>query len=195
MKRRLCVMVALTITASIAGSCSKESRPISAIHAQDLPAGVMEIPLSDIKWIPAANGLDHANLLGDPDKPGPYLQLVRWPAHKRLTAHKHPDARYGVVISGVHWATGTSSTRGSCESIPQAHFSVSPPWSHTSARPKTREPFCISMEWDQADRRHWSKADPHGHTAQEELAVHGARRLRSAAFAPGVPVLPPEVEI
>lgn len=98
---RLCLIVALPIT--VAWSCSKESRPIRTIHAQDLPAGVMEIPLSDIKWIPAANGLEHANLLGDPDKAGPYLQLVRWPAHKQLPAHKHPDARYGVVISGVHY--------------------------------------------------------------------------------------------
>jgi hypothetical protein len=42
--------------------------------AQGVPAGVKTIPLSEVKWVAQPNGLSRAALLGDPDKPGPYLQ-------------------------------------------------------------------------------------------------------------------------
>src|SRR5262245_36602258 len=72
--------------------------------AQDLPAGVRIIPPEPIRWsLNPTNGLESAPLLGDSTKPGPYLQLVKWPPNKRLPAHKHPDDRYGMVISGVHY--------------------------------------------------------------------------------------------
>ena len=71
---------------------------------QDLPAGVRIIPPEGMRWIlNPTNGLESASLLGDSTKPGPYLQLVKWPPNKRLPAHKHPDDRYGMVISGVHY--------------------------------------------------------------------------------------------
>jgi len=72
--------------------------------AQDLPAGVRIITPGGVRWIlNPTNGLESASLLGDSTKPGPYLQLVKWPTNKRLPAHKHPDDRYGMVISGVHY--------------------------------------------------------------------------------------------
>ena len=45
----------------------------------------------------------NAKLLGDSDKPGPYLNLVKWPPNTKALAHKHPDARYGMLISRVHY--------------------------------------------------------------------------------------------
>jgi hypothetical protein len=102
MVKRLCVVAAMAILPAMA-SWSEETRAGAPGQAEALPPGVVEIPLSDIKWIRAANGLDHANLVGDPDKPGPYLQLVRWPPNKRLPAHNHPDERHGMVILGVHY--------------------------------------------------------------------------------------------
>jgi len=71
--------------------------------AQGVPAGVKTIPLSEVKWVAQPNDLSRTALLGDPDKPGPYLQLVKWPPNTRLPAHKHPDARYGMVVSGTHY--------------------------------------------------------------------------------------------
>ena len=71
--------------------------------AQGIPAGVTTIPLSEVKWVAQPNGLSTAALLGDPNKPGPYLQLVKWPPNTKLLAHRHPDARYGMVVSGTHY--------------------------------------------------------------------------------------------
>src|ERR1700686_486758 len=71
--------------------------------AQELPKGVVDIPLSKVKWVSGSNGLETAQLLGDSTQAGPYLNLVKWPPNTRLTAHKHPDDRYGMVISGVHY--------------------------------------------------------------------------------------------
>jgi hypothetical protein len=71
--------------------------------AQGIPAGPETIPLSEVKWVAQPNGLSSAMLLGDLNKPGPYLQLVKWPPNMKLPAHKHPDTRYGMVISGTHY--------------------------------------------------------------------------------------------
>src|SRR5262249_32296177 len=73
------------------------------VVAQGNPAGMATIPLSEVKWVAQPNGLLTAALLGDPNKPGPYLQLVKWPPNTKLLAHKHPDARYGMVITGTHY--------------------------------------------------------------------------------------------
>jgi len=71
--------------------------------AQELPKGVADIPLSKMKWVLGSNGLESAKLLGDSTQAGPYLNVVKWPPNKRLPAHKHPDDRYGMVVSGVHY--------------------------------------------------------------------------------------------
>ena len=61
------------------------------------------IPLSQMPWVLNANGLESVTLLGDSSKPGPYLQLVKWPPNKKLLAHRHPNGRYSMVISGLHY--------------------------------------------------------------------------------------------
>jgi uncharacterized RmlC-like cupin family protein len=71
--------------------------------AQDLPKGVTLLLPSDIKWKPTPSGRENANMLGDSTKPGPYLNLVKWPPNSKALAHKHPDDRYGIVISGTHY--------------------------------------------------------------------------------------------
>ena len=72
-------------------------------HAQDLPDGVSITPPSAIKWQPSASGREVAYILGRPDQAGPYLYLVKWPPNSKEPAHMHPDARYGMVISGTHY--------------------------------------------------------------------------------------------
>ena len=71
--------------------------------ADDLPKGVTLITPSEMKWEPSGSGRESAYLYGHPDKPGPYLCLIKWPPHNKALAHKHPDDRYGLVISGVHY--------------------------------------------------------------------------------------------
>jgi quercetin dioxygenase-like cupin family protein len=48
-------------------------------------------------------------LWGDPDKPGPYALLVRWPPHHMSRPHFHPHDRHIVVLSGTWWV-GTGKT-------------------------------------------------------------------------------------
>jgi len=71
--------------------------------ADDLPQGVTLITPSEMKWEPSASGRESAYLYGHPDKPGPYLCLIKWPPHNKALAHKHPDNRYGLVVSGIHY--------------------------------------------------------------------------------------------
>jgi hypothetical protein len=75
----------------------------SAARADDLPEGVSVTPPDAIKWQRSASGRDIAYILGRPDRPGPYLYLVKWPPYSKERAHMHPDARYGVVLSGKHY--------------------------------------------------------------------------------------------
>jgi hypothetical protein len=74
-----------------------------AAVADDLPKGVSLIAPSEIKWERSASGRENAYLLGHPSKPGPYLYLVKWPPNSKALAHMHPDNRYGMVVSGVHY--------------------------------------------------------------------------------------------
>jgi hypothetical protein len=75
----------------------------AARGAEDLPPGVSLIAPSEMKWVRSASGRENSYLLGHHSKPGPYLYLVKWPPNSKALAHKHPDHRYGMVVSGVHY--------------------------------------------------------------------------------------------
>jgi quercetin dioxygenase-like cupin family protein len=98
-------MLALILAVSTVtqGQTSKAGQPAGA--SNELPPGVKVLAPEQIKWVksPGPSGRETANLLGDPKQPGPYLYLVKWPPNGKELAHKHPDDRYGVVISGVHY--------------------------------------------------------------------------------------------
>jgi quercetin dioxygenase-like cupin family protein len=44
-----------------------------------------------------------AVLVGDPQKPGPYVIRVRLPSGARMMPHKHPEDRVYTVLSGVFY--------------------------------------------------------------------------------------------
>jgi hypothetical protein len=71
--------------------------------ADELPPGVTLVKPEAMKWEKSASGRENAYLLGHPSKAGPYLYLVKWPPNAKALAHKHPDQRYGMVVSGVHY--------------------------------------------------------------------------------------------
>lgn len=70
---------------------------------EGLPSGVTLVKPEQMKWVKSASGRENAYLLGHPNKPGPYLYLVKWPPNNKALAHKHPDNRYGMVVSGIHY--------------------------------------------------------------------------------------------
>jgi quercetin dioxygenase-like cupin family protein len=64
---------------------------------------------SEMKWQAqgalAVGGIEQANLVGDPNKPGPYTIRLKFPAGYRLAPHTHPDYREVTILSGT-WNTG-----------------------------------------------------------------------------------------
>jgi hypothetical protein len=74
-----------------------------AAAADEFPPGVTLVKPEQMKWVKSATGRENAYLYGHPSKPGPYLYLVKWPPNNKALAHKHPDDRYGMVVSGVHY--------------------------------------------------------------------------------------------
>jgi hypothetical protein len=76
---------------------------LAARAADPLPPGVKLIDPDAIPWVKTPSGRENACLLGDPTRPGPYLCLVKWPPWTKALAHTHPEDRYGMVLSGVHY--------------------------------------------------------------------------------------------
>jgi hypothetical protein len=72
---------------------------------------------ADIPWVTRPGGADQAVLLGDPDKPGPYILLVRWHAGHTSRPHFHPHDRYITVLSGTWWV-GTGSIYSPATMVP-----------------------------------------------------------------------------
>jgi len=79
------------------------SGTLSSAADRPLPPGVLNIPPEKIKWEKTPSGREQSFLMGNPNKPGPYLYLVKWEPNDKAYAHKHPEDRYGMVISGLHY--------------------------------------------------------------------------------------------
>jgi quercetin dioxygenase-like cupin family protein len=62
-------------------------------------------------------------LLGDPSKPGLYIELVKWAAHHNSRPHYHPNDRYITVISGTWWVnTGSKYSPETMVPMPPGSF-------------------------------------------------------------------------
>jgi quercetin dioxygenase-like cupin family protein len=81
--------------------------PLTLI-ASALPDDFVRLSPEALHWvaIPQARGAQMAVLVGDPDKPGPYVMRVRFPPHVMDRPHFHPKDRYVTVLQGT-WYAGT----------------------------------------------------------------------------------------
>jgi len=76
-----------------------------------------------LKWTTLDNGARMAVLTGDPDKPGYYALLYKWPPHKMSRPHYHPHDRFVTVISGTWWVgTGTKFDPDHTVPLPAGSF-------------------------------------------------------------------------
>jgi hypothetical protein len=50
----------------------------------------------------ALPGMGQVNLVGDPNKPGPYTVRLRFPDGYKIEPHFHPDAREVTILSGTY---------------------------------------------------------------------------------------------
>jgi len=69
-------------------------------------ANFRSIPPEDIKWKPFPAFPPEARLavlVGEPQKPGPYVVRVKVPSGVKLMPHKHPEDRIYAVMSGVFY--------------------------------------------------------------------------------------------
>ena len=68
---------------------------------------------SEMSWVSqgplAAPGMEQLNLVGDPNKPGPYTLRLKFPKGFKIAPHSHPDSREVTIVSGVY-ATGYGET-------------------------------------------------------------------------------------
>ena len=107
---KLALTAALACATAIAAPA--RSTPDPAVLAYKLP--------DQIAWKgdPVKGPLTYA-LWGDPDKPGPYAILVKWPPHQMSRPHTHPNDRHVYVISGTWWVgTGQTFSPDSTTPIP-----------------------------------------------------------------------------
>ena len=78
----------------------------SVAVAQNGAPEVVALTPDEMKWqsqgVLAAPGLEQANLVGDPAKPGPYTIRIRFPKGYRIPPHTHPDAREVTILSGIY---------------------------------------------------------------------------------------------
>lgn len=72
-------------------------------------------------------GIRTTVLLGDPSKPGPYTIEIRVPAHTRIQAHTHRDARSAVVVGGTwYFGYGTIAEEAKVKALPPGSFYTEP---------------------------------------------------------------------
>src|SRR5260370_40626085 len=64
-----------------------------------------------------------AVMRGDPDKPGPYIVLIKWGPHQMSRPHFHPNDRLITVLSGTWWVgTGSKFDPESTVPMPAGSF-------------------------------------------------------------------------
>jgi len=75
----------------------------------------------------AAPGMEQANLVGNPLRPGPYTLRLKFPKGFKIAPHTHPDAREVTILSGV-FATGYGETFDSAKLkiLPAGSFYTEP---------------------------------------------------------------------
>ena len=121
----------------LAGQFSGARRALSALllavsvasaQAQDATPSIVKLPDQiEYKGLPAA--LRIATLYGDPDKPGVFVQRIKFPAGLKLMPHYHPDTpRTVAVLSGtLYYAFGSVWDEGKLKALPAGTFFTEPP--------------------------------------------------------------------
>jgi Domain of unknown function (DUF4437) len=117
------------------------------VHAQGNP-DVMAMTPSDMKWGPqgslAMAGMEQANLMGDPSKPGPYTLRLKFPAGYKLAPHTHPDYREVTILSGTWYAGyGDKFDGAALRALPAGSFYTEP--ANVAHFVEVREPVIIQV--------------------------------------------------
>ena len=123
--RRWLVAAAVTLAASLGAANSLGSAAASAHPAELDPTEVTYKLPNQITWTGRAGVAETAVLMGDPSKPGLYIELVKWYPHNNSRPHFHPNDRYVTVLSGTWWVgSGTKYDPDSMVPMPAGSYVV-----------------------------------------------------------------------
>ena len=111
--------IALSFAAAAPGAVNAAEQPLN-------PKAI-SIKLPDqIPWKRNAAGTNEvAVLVGDPSKPGLYVQMFKWLPGNMSRPHWHPNDRYITVLKGTWWVgTGDKFEPETTTSIPTGSYVV-----------------------------------------------------------------------
>jgi quercetin dioxygenase-like cupin family protein len=116
------VIVLSLVGAGSTGSAAAKPRP----RTPDIdPTAVTYKLPAQITWTGKEGVAQTAVVLGDPTKPGLYIELVKWYPHNMSHPHFHPNDRYITVLSGTWWVgTGTKYDPDSTVPMPPGSYVV-----------------------------------------------------------------------
>ena len=112
------------------------------------PPDFVRITPEAVHWvdIPQGHGAQLAVLLGDPDKPGPYVIRVRFPPHVMDRPHWHPKDRYVTVLQCTWYAgTGTTFDVARATALPAGSFMLHPAHAAHWDGSATSEPVIVQI--------------------------------------------------
>lgn len=117
--RHLIVSVLIAAGLLFAVAVANEAKPSAILKANPLPddnvgnrttpqglnpAALTMIAPDKLKWTEnPGNGALTSYVVGDADKPGLYIAIVKWRAHHMSHPHFHPNDRFITVLSGTWW--------------------------------------------------------------------------------------------
>jgi quercetin dioxygenase-like cupin family protein len=109
-----------------AASSLGSAEPRSPARAAEIdPTAVTYKLPNQIAWTGRPGAAETAVVLGDPSKPGLYIELVKWYPHNMSHPHFHPNDRYITVLSGTWWVgTGTKYDPDSTVAMPPGSYVV-----------------------------------------------------------------------
>jgi len=121
---------------------------VHGLRAQAMPEAMALTP-SEMKWAAqgglAMPGMEQANLVGDPSRPGPYTLRLKFPAGYKLAPHTHPDYREVTILSGT-WYTGYGEKfdAAALKELPAGSFYTEP--ANVAHFVEVREPVTIQVK-------------------------------------------------
>jgi hypothetical protein len=113
-RRYFIVALATVMLLSLGSARTADLSPASRIYRRP----------DQIAWkTNPTSGAQTAILLGDPSKPGLYIELLKRPPNDWSKAHWHPNDRFLTVLSGTFWV-GTGSKVDPASTVPMPAGSV-----------------------------------------------------------------------
>jgi quercetin dioxygenase-like cupin family protein len=79
------------------GACLMAMNALALAQSEPITVKPGDVKWTDMKGMP---GWKQAVLVGDPEKPGPYVERIKVPPNAAIPAHSHPDTENITVIAG-----------------------------------------------------------------------------------------------